>query len=161
MPHGDWLGKDLGIAMEDEISGPLTLAFSILEIDETSLKGEFDSRWPICSNVENTLKPAKKNMKAHGILLSNDSMNPPHHVSGDSEFVQTLLRCYEIYTGNKGECVAIGGGTYVHHLKNGVAFGASMPETENHMHGPDEFAVIDELLKSAKIFAQVIVELCC
>lgn len=161
MPHGDWLGKNLGIAMEDEISGALTLAFSILEINGESLKGEFDSRCPICSNVENTLKPAKKNMKAHGILLNNDSMNPPHHVSGDSEFVQTLLKCYEMYTGNKGECVAIGGGTYVHHLKNGVAFGASMPETENHMHGPDEFAVIDELLMSAKIFAQVIVELCC
>ena len=49
----------------------------------------------------------------------------------------------------------------VHHLKNGVAFGAAMPETENNMHGPDEFAVIDELLMSAKIFAQVITELCC
>ena len=57
--------------------------------------------------------------------------------------------------------VAIGGGTYVHHLENGVAFGASMPDTENHMHGPDEFAVVEELLTSAKIFAQAIVELCC
>ena len=57
-------------------------------------------------------------------------------------------------------CVAIGGGTYVHHLKSGVAFGAAMPETENRMHGPDEFAVVDELLASAKIFAQVIAELC-
>ena len=44
---------------------------------------------------------------------------------------------------------------------DGVAFGAAMPETENNMHGPDEFAVIDELLMSAKIFAQVIVDLCC
>ena len=56
---------------------------------------------------------------------------------------------------------AIGGGTYVHNLKNGVAFGAALPETENHMHGPDEFAVVDELTMSAKIFAQVIVYLCC
>lgn len=28
------------------------------------------------------------------------------------------------------------------------------------MHGADEFAVVDELVLSAKIFAQVIVELC-
>ena len=48
----------------------------------------------------------------------------------------------------------------LHHLKNGVAFGACLPETENHMHGPNEFAVVDELLMSAKIFAQVIVDLC-
>ena len=54
----------------------------------------------------------------------------------------------------------MGGGTYVHELDNGVAFGASLPGTDNRMHGADEFAVIDELLVSAKIFAQVIVDLC-
>ena len=54
----------------------------------------------------------------------------------------------------------MGGGTYVHDLKNGVAFGAAMPETDNHMHGADEFAVLEELVVSAKIFAQVIVDLC-
>jgi len=161
MPHGDFYGENLGIAMEDELSGKLTLAFSMLEITETSLSGDFDSRCPICSNVENTLKPAKERMKEFGISLNNDSMNPPHHVPAESEFVKTLLESYETYTGRKGECIAIGGGTYVHHLKNGVAFGASMPETENNMHGPDEFANIDELLTSAKIFAQVIAKLCC
>ena len=147
--------------MEDELSGPLTLAFSMLEITETSLSGDFDSRCPICSNVENTLEPVKKLMKKHEISLNNDSMRPPHHVSADSEFVKTLLKDYEMYTGRKGECIAIGGGTYVHELERGVAFGASMPETENNMHGPDEYAVVDELLTSAKIFAQVIADLCC
>ena len=87
-------------------------------------------------------------------------MRPPHHVDGDSEFISTLLRTYEEYTGRKGECIAIGGGTYVHELKNGVAFGAAMPETDNRMHGADEFAVIEELIVSAKMFAQVIVDLC-
>ena len=48
----------------------------------------------------------------------------------------------------------------VHNLKNGVAFGATLPGTENRMHGADEFAVLEELVISAKIFAQVIVELC-
>lgn len=161
MPHGDVYGKGLGVAMEDEISGPLTLAFSILNITENSMAGSFDSRCPICANEDNMLKVAKASMKKHGISLNNDSMRPPHHVSGDSDFVRTLLNCYEMYTGKKGGCVAIGGGTYVHELKNGVAFGASMPDTENRMHGADEFAVVEELVTSAKIFAQVIVDLCC
>lgn len=160
MPHQDVTGKALGIAMEDEISGPLTLAFSLLTITEDHLEGGFDSRCPICANEENVLNVAKKAMKKHGITLSNESMRPPHHVSGDSDFVKTLNRCYEMYTGNKGDCVAIGGGTYVHDLQNGVAFGASMPGTENRMHGPDEFAVVEDLMTSAKIFAQVIAELC-
>ena len=81
-------------------------------------------------------------------------------MDGDSHFVRTLNAAYELYTGLKGGCESMGGGTYVHDLKNGVAFGAALPGTDNRMHGADEFAVIDELMVSAKIFAQVIVDLC-
>jgi succinyl-diaminopimelate desuccinylase len=41
-----------------------------------------------------------------------------------------------------------------------VAFGCAFPETENNFHGPDEFAVIDDLLVGAQMFAQAIVMLC-
>ena len=61
---------------------------------------------------------------------------------------------------DEGYCIALGGLTYVHDLKNGVAFGAVFPGTDTRMHGADEFAVVDELVASAKIFAQAIVELC-
>ena len=161
MPHGDWYGEALGIKMSDEESGELTLAFSMLDISEKSLEGEFDSRCPICATKENTIDVIREKMEADGISFNTEEMKPPHHVPADSDFVKTLLAAYEKYSGRKGECIAIGGGTYVHNLKNGVAFGAALPETENHMHGPDEFAVVDELTMSAKIFAQVIVDLCC
>lgn len=160
IPHGDTCGERLGIKMEDDLSGSLTLAFSLLKVDGESLEGTFDSRCPICANEENTLAVVKKNMEAKGFTLLTKTMTPPHHVSGDQAFVKTLLAAYERYTGRKGQCQSMGGGTYVHSLKNGVAFGASMPETDNKMHGADEFAVIDELLVSAKIFAQAIVDLC-
>ncbi|MEF9939645.1 MAG: Sapep family Mn(2+)-dependent dipeptidase [Clostridium sp.] len=159
-PWNDTSGRALGIAMADELSGDLTLAFDLLEVTEDSLDGSFDSRCPICSNEENVLIPTKKKMAEAGFTLENKSMRPSHHVSGDSDFVKTLLKAYETYTGKKGSCLSMGGGTYVHDLKNGVAFGASMPGTDNKMHGADEFAVIDELLTSAKIFAQVIADLC-
>ena len=146
--------------MEDDISGKLTLAFSMLKVTEDSLDGSFDSRCPICATKENVLMVVKKQMEDIGLTLHNDSMKPPHHVDGNSLFVQTLLKEYEAYTGRKGECLYTGGGTYVHELDNGVAFGAAMPGTDNHMHGADEFAVLEELLVSAKIFAQVIVDLC-
>lgn len=160
MPHGDVNGTTLGVDMEDEISGRLTLAFSMLTVDAGRLDGQFDSRCSVCATEETVLHVIKGAMAGAGITLLNDSMTPPHHVDGDSVFVKTLLKAYEDYTGLKGECQATGGGTYVHHLKNGVAFGAAMPGTDNHMHGADEFAVVDELVMSAKIFAQVIVELC-
>ncbi len=160
MPHGDTEGKALGVAMADELSGALTLAFDILEITDSRMHGMFDSRTPLCGNEENILKPVTAKMAEHGITMLTKEMLPPHHVDGNSPFVKTLLHVYEEYTGRKGQCVSMGGGTYVHDLKNGVAFGAALPETDNRMHGADEFAVIDELLLSAKIFAQVIADLC-
>ena len=160
IPHGDVNGKNLGVAMEDEISGELTLAFSILHVAADQLEGSFDSRCPICSNEDNVLKVVKAKMAEIGIDMDTEHMREPHHVDGNSHFVQTLLKVYEEYSGRKGECQSMGGGTYVHNLKNGVAFGAALPETDNRMHGADEFAVLDELLLSAKIFAQVIVDLC-
>lgn len=159
-PHGDVLGKSLGVAMEDEISHELTLAFTMLDYTDTGLVGRFDCRAPICATTENLRDVAEKNLAFRGLTMDHVELNEPHHVPGDSDFVRELLKVYEDYTGRKGECLAIGGGTYVHHLKHGVAFGCSMPGTDNKMHSPDEFAVIDELITSAEIFAQVIIDLC-
>ena len=160
IPHGDVNGNTLGVAMEDEISGKLTLAFDMLTVDAAGLDAEFDTRVPVCGNEDNVLNVIQKKMAEQGLAFLTDTMIPPHHVPGDSDFIKTLLNVYEAYTGQKGECQSTGGGTYVHHIENGVAFGAAMPGTDNRMHGADEFAVVDELVISAKIFAQVIVELC-
>ncbi len=159
-PCGDTGGKALGVAMTDDLSGALTVAFSLIEMDDESLDASFDSRCPICGNDANVVEPIRAKLAAHGMTLENKNMTPPHHVDGNSDFVKTLLNAYEMYTGCEGYCEYTGGGTYVHDLKNGVAFGAAMPGTDNRMHGADEFAVIDELVASAKIFAQVIVDLC-
>lgn len=113
MPHGDVNGTTLGVDMTDEISGRLTLAFSMLTVDGGQLDGEFDSRVPVCGNEDNVLKVIKAGMEAQGIRFLSDTMTPSHHVDGDSEFVKTLNRAYETYTGQKGGCRAMGGGTYV------------------------------------------------
>ena len=88
-------------------------------------------------------------------------MFAPHYVPADSPFVQTLLASYSKITGVEDpRPIAIGGGTYVHHIENGVAFGCAVSDVDNHMHGADEFMVIDQLMISARIFADVILELC-
>ena len=55
---------------------------------------------------------------------------------------------------------SIGGGTYVHNIDGGVAFGCAMPGVDNRMHGADEFSYIDDLILSAKMFAEVIYDIC-
>ena len=160
MPHGDTKGEAIGIAKSDEKSGALTLAFSIFNADEEGFEGVFDLRAPVSAEPKFLLDTCKERFAKAGITFHTDSMIAPHEVPEDSDFVKTLLKCYEEYTGLEGYCIALGGLTYVHDLKNGVAFGAVFPGTDTRMHGADEFAVVGELVASAKIFAQAIVELC-
>ncbi|MNI80362.1 Beta-Ala-Xaa dipeptidase [compost metagenome] len=99
-------------------------------------------------------------MRSLGLELSPEGFSPAHHVPEDSPFVQTLLSSYEEFSGNKGECTATGGWSYVHGIAGGVNFGPAMPGTPTGIHGPDEYAVIEDLLTAAKIYTLVIAQLC-
>lgn len=159
-PYEDTCGKTLGIYREDEASGAVTLCFSILRFTAQELSGIFDARLPVGCTEENTKVPVKEKLAEHGVGMDDNKMVKPHCVPGDSDFVKTLLGSYERYTGIKGEPLSTGGGTYVHELERGVAFGCMVPEVDNHMHGDDEFMVIDQLVMSAKIFADAIIKVC-
>ena len=160
-PHGDTKGETVGIAMEDEISGALTFNFSVLDLNEDGLTACFDTRVPVCATKENVHDVVEQALSAHGFALRADAhMIPAHHVPKDAPIVKTLLSVYEQYTGEKGEALAIGGGTYVHHIEGGVAFGCEMPGVDYRLHGPDEFVDLDTLILSAKMFAEAIVRLC-
>ncbi|MDD2958198.1 MAG: Sapep family Mn(2+)-dependent dipeptidase [Lachnospiraceae bacterium] len=159
-PHGCGDGTGLNVDMADEESGALTLTLDVLNYTETSLKGAFDCRAPLCATDENLTEELKQAFENAGMTMEGGKMVPVHHVPANSSFVQTLLDSYEFYTGIKGKPLAIGGGTYVHELERGVAFGCMSEAVDNHMHGDDEFMEIDTLMMSAKIFADAIVKLC-
>jgi succinyl-diaminopimelate desuccinylase len=160
LPHGDCLGQSAKIKMSDDLSGPLTCNLGIFKYNLTSLEGSIDIRTPICSNEDNTTKVFEDVVSKLGLSLSATDMLLPHHVPEELPFIQTLLHAYEDYTGMKGECVSMGGGTYVHGIPNSVAFGASYPDTETYAHAADEYSVIKELASCVKIFSQVIVDMC-
>jgi len=160
MPYGETDGLHLGIRAEDEESGALTVAFSQLTVTEGRLDGLFDCRFPIGVDADQMLTVLTEKFKTAGLCFNGKHCSLPHYVSPDSAFVKELLSVYEDYTGLEGKCIAIGGGTYVHNLKNGVAFGAVYPGKDTHMHGADEYAVISQLTASACMFAQVIADLC-
>jgi len=159
-PHGDYWGEAAGVKMKDEISGPLTISLNIFQYDGMSLSCEFDSRCPVMATDENMRLVLLEKGKIEGLTMLDKKMRPAHHVPEDSFFVQTLLEIYEKYSGEKGECLSIGGGTYVHDLKNGVAFGCAWPGTNYKLHGADEFCVISEMITSAKMFVEAILRIC-
>lgn len=158
-PHGDSAGKALGIAQCDEISGPLTVCFSLLDIDANGIAGQFDCRASLCANEDNCKAVTEAAFARHG-FSAEGGMEPGHHTPADGPFIQTLLRSYETYSGRKGACLAMGGGTYVHHIPGGVAFGCDFPGFNGNMHGANEFVCLDDLMTACKIFTQAIAELC-
>ena len=159
-PHGDYMGRSAGIEQCDEVSGILTCSFDILTIKDGHVVGTFDIRSPICANEENTSKILAEKLGRFNLKVDTTDMLKPHYVSEELPFIQTLIKSYEDFTGLKGGCCSMGGGTYVHNIENGVAFGPTFPGTETNIHGADEFAVVDELLKTGMIYTQVIADMC-
>ena len=158
-PHGKYNGEAFGVDMSDKL-GRLTLTLDIVNYRNGHFVGCFDTRTPITATNENCADVIANKLEKHGFTIENTKMTPAHFVDENSEFIQTLLRAYEKYSGDKGECISMGGGTYVHNIENGVAFGAISRDTVTNMHGADEFMPIEDILTAAEIFTEVIAEIC-
>lgn len=159
LSHGDTNGTNAGIFMSEEVSGEITVAFSMLHFDGRHMLGVCDMRLPFCATEENTKAVFEKALSDEGFSLSGD-MTKPHYVENNSTFVQSLLRCYKEVTGENGKTHVMGGGTYVHDIDGGVAFG---PVFENidydvNLHGANECIKISDLFLAATIYAIAILE---
>lgn len=162
-PLNDTRGKALGIAQSDADSGELTVNLALMTLSETGFSAQFDSRVPVCATKENCRDVCEKALADEGFSMVGDDngMVEAHMVPADSPLVKTLLECFSAYTGEKDpKPMATGGGTYVHDIPGGVAFGCDFPGFDPKMHSANEQACVDNLIKSAKIFTLAIAELC-
>ena len=159
LPHGDWRGEAAGIAQADGLSGELTISANIFELGGCSLRLDCDARVPLCAGEANCRAVFERALGGAGFAVSGD-MEPGHHTSAESAFVRTLLASYERFTGLAGECRSTGGGTYVHGIPGGVAFGASMPGFDTRLHGANERIRVADALTACKIFALAIAGVC-
>jgi len=158
-PHGDNHGSALKIDMTDDIAGRITVNFGVLRFSELEFSGNFDSRTPICADDVDLIGMTKSALKSEGIDVSYIDIKKSHHTPEDTPFVQKLLNLYEEYTGKPGKCISMGGLTYAHDIPGGVAFGCAMPGDNNRAHGVNEFIRVDQLITSAKMFTQAILDM--
>lgn len=159
-PHGQTDGAEAGLKCTYDISGALTLVFSIFNMENGKCSGCIDVRFPVCMSIKEVENAEKTALAVAGCSFDGYMGDEPHITDENSEFVQKLLKVYESVEGEKGRCIAIGGGTYVHNIEGGVAFGVERGDTDYHMHGANEFITVDELVKDAIMFAEAIVEIC-
>lgn len=159
-PFGEYDGTSLEIKCSDRKSGSLTEVLSILDFSDGTLTGKFDMRFPLCSSCVEIKQTLSSLFASKGFDLSEFNGVEPHETDSESPFVRALLSVFTNATGIKGECIAIGGGTYVHDVEGGVAFGAEFSDEDNHIHSANEYIRLSRFALNAKIIAEAILKIC-
>lgn len=155
----DYTGSLLGIAVSDELSGPLTCNLGILRYDQNVISGQLDIRYPICADEALILGQAAKTVAPAGMAVTLLGSHTPLHVPADHKIVKGLLKVYHEVTGLPAYTIAIGGGTYSRMMPNTVAFGVCFPGDMDVCHIADEYIDIEKMMLGVKIFAHAIAEL--
>lgn len=156
--YQDYFGSQFGIKYEDEISGDLTINLGIIKFEENAIDLTLNIRYPVTTNYEEMVNILTDTANKINLKTRFDN-SKPHHVEKDNFLVKTLKNVYEEQTGQEATLLAIGGGTYARALETGVAFGPLFPGKIETAHQKDEHIEVDDLLKTAAIYAQAIYEL--
>ncbi|MCF2555448.1 dipeptidase PepV [Faecalicatena contorta] len=152
-------GQSLDICFEDEETGNTTVNLGIVKYDGQKLYFELDVRYPKNTTEEYISETMTKNLEAYGFEVKGE-LHKLLYVPKDSELVQKLTKVYCEQTGDAcAEPIAIGGGTYAKSFANMVAYGPIFPGEEEVIHAPDEYANVDNLVRSIQITAAAMYEL--
>lgn len=156
--HGETLGLD-----KRDASGRLTLCLGgVVRWDEKGISRlSVDIRAPICVYEEEIETALNAALSPAGLMAREQGFSQGYCIPKDSELVTKLLGIYEMYTGEKAEPLAIGGGTYARHLPNAVAFGPEIPSHPAYIHMPDEYITLEDMMFNVHILAEAIMELAC
>lgn len=149
-------GASLGIALEDELSGPLTMNLGVIRGNASSIELKLNYRYPVTKHFEDCGTQVRPQFEAAGFRQSFFKHTQGIYMPPESELVQKLLKVYGDYTGLDTTPKCIGGGTYAKMLPNTLAFGPIFPGDEVREHKPDEFMEISRLMDNAHILADAI-----
>ncbi|MDD3839862.1 MAG: dipeptidase PepV [Clostridia bacterium] len=154
--HGTLIGLDL----QDEISGNLTLNPALIDLDDDRAILTINIRYPVTYSKDEILMRLLDATQAYNIDIETTSHMKSHYVPEDSILVKTLVDVYNSSMNSKLTPLSTGGGTYARALENAVAFGPSFPHTPKLAHQKDEYVDIDDLIKSCKIYVRALHKLC-
>lgn len=155
----DFDGSSFGIKMEDNVSGKLSLNLGVININDQKGIIDIDIRYPVTKDGDNICSIIKEKSKNIGIYMVIVKDKKPLYVEENNPLVKKLSKAYEKVTGHKAKLLSISGGTYARAINNGVAFGPVFPDKIDSAHENDEFYEIEDLILSAKIYAQAMLEL--
>jgi len=163
---GETNGLSMGIQMQDDKSGSLTLNLATINltmdheniglaetIPAQKINAIVNIRYPVTRNADEILQIITRHAFKSGVEAAIANHKEPLYVKEDSELIKKLQSVYEQSTGEKAELLAIGGSTYAKAMKNIVAFGPIFPGQEDVTHQVNEHISIENLMKNIKIMA--------
>ncbi len=150
-------GRSLGIAVSDEVSGALSCNPAFLRFEESNFSLRFDIRYPVKADSERLVGQLNNVAESLGCEFSVITHKSPLFVEKESPLVSSLLKACEEVTGEKGEALSFGGGTYCRFFPNSVSFGPVFPGEEETAHRANEYVTLESLRKMTHIFANAIV----
>lgn len=150
-------GKNIGLDIEDEQSGKLSLNLGIARTDEEEIMFELDVRHPVTYKKEFVTEQLRTNLTGK---VEETFFHLPLYVSKDHPLVKNLMDAYNLVMGENASPVAIGGGTYARVLPCGVAFGPCFPGGNCGIHCADEYVDLKEFEKETEIYYEAFKRLC-
>jgi acetylornithine deacetylase/succinyl-diaminopimelate desuccinylase-like protein len=159
--HLDSRGHQLKINTVDPQMGDLTVSPDLFDY-QAGQAGTviINIRYPQSISTDEIIKNATAALADFEAKVAlHGHAQEPHYVPADDPLVKTLLQIYTEHTGEAGQEMVIGGGTYGRILERGVAFGAQFPGRENVMHQANEYMAIEDIVNAAAIYAHAIYEL--
>ncbi|MBO5994233.1 MAG: Sapep family Mn(2+)-dependent dipeptidase [Firmicutes bacterium] len=160
----DWEGKDIGLKSESEYyQGEFvhrnTIAPTILKADGGIAKLVIDVRFPYgesMERIEETLDKWATDRGGHTVMT--DAL-PATFVSRERPFLKVFEDAYEDVTGLINEFTVAYGGSYAKAMPNIVSWGPLFPGEEDTCHMPNEYIDLENMMLSAKIFAESIAQI--
>lgn len=168
----DYYGEQFGIAYEDEASGKLTSAGTMVSLDQGYLTLHFNIRYSITEKEEHILSKIHTFCEKNGCTFSVKRGSSPNYFDRNHPVVDRLTDLYNEITGQDKKPFVMGGGTYARKLPKAFAYGVGgLKKTKEQLecklflpqhgdaHQPDEGLYISGLLQALKIYGMSVIEM--
>lgn len=152
-------GEHLDIDITDEASGRTTLCVGMVNTTPEEITMTLDIRYPVTADGGMILKKVEDAAADCGVELRILKNAKPLYYPKDHPVLQQVLAAYREETGDHGDPIVIGGGTYARGIDNIVGFGAAFPGHIHTEHQNDEYVELADFYLQRKIYHNAMLRL--
>lgn len=150
-------GSDIGCGFSDEESGKLVFNVGMVDITPEAARLTVNVRYPLSFTEEQVYEAIMPLLGKVDMGLVKRTSKRPLSFSIEDPLVKTLMECYVRNTADQETQPSImSGASYARALQNCMAFGMLFPGEEDTMHKHDEYVDLNNLVRGAKIYADII-----